>query len=37
MKILDVGGGFPFGDLPKDLIEALKETHHDPLKYKVIA
>lgn len=37
MSILDIGGGFPAGDLSKMTVEALKPTEHDPLNYKVIA
>lgn len=33
MEILDLGGGFPSGTLPWDLIEILKETKNDPLGY----
>lgn len=34
---MDVGGGFPAGDLNKKTIDALKVTKNDPLGYKVIA
>lgn len=37
MTIMDVGGGFPSGDLNKKTIDALKVTRNDPLGYKVIA
>jgi len=37
MKILDVGGGFPSGDLDQRTINALKVTQNDPLGYTVIA
>jgi len=37
MSIMDVGGGFPSGDLNKKTIDALKVTENDPLGYKVIA
>lgn len=34
---MDIGGGFPAGDLNKRTIDALKVTRNDPLGYKVIA
>jgi len=37
MRLLDVGGGFPSGDLNQQTIDALKVTQNDPLGYKVIA
>jgi len=37
MDILDIGGGFPSGDLPEKTINALKITENDSLGYKVIA
>lgn len=37
MNILDIGGGFPAGDLSKMTIDALKPTKSDPMNYKVIA
>lgn len=37
MSLLDIGGGFPVGDLSKMTIDALKPTQHDHLGYKVIA
>ena len=37
MKIMDVGGGFPAGDLNASTIEALIITENDPLGYTVIA
>lgn len=37
MKILDIGGGFPAGELTQKTINALKITKDDPLGYKVIA
>lgn len=37
MNTLDIGGGFPAGDLSKMTIDALKPTRTDSLKYKVIA
>lgn len=37
MTIMDVGGGFPSGDLNKRTIDALESTRNDPLGYKVLA
>ena len=37
MHTLDIGGGFPAGDLPQGTIDALKQTENDPLGYRVIA
>lgn len=37
MTLLDVGGGFPSGELNKKTIDALKVTENDPLGYRVIA
>lgn len=37
MHTLDIGGGFPAGDLPQSTIDALKPTFNDPLNYRVIA
>jgi len=37
MSILDIGGGFPSGDLSQKTIDALKITENDPMNYKVIA
>jgi diaminopimelate decarboxylase len=37
MNILDIGGGFPAGDLSTMTIDALKPTKNDPMNYKVIA
>ena len=37
MSLLDIGGGFPSGDLNKATIDALKVTRNDPLGYRVIA
>ena len=34
---MDIGGGFPSGDLNPVTINALKITENDPLGYKVIA
>lgn len=37
MSILDIGGGFPSGDLSEKTVNALKITETDPMNYKVIA
>jgi diaminopimelate decarboxylase len=37
MKLMDIGGGFPSGNLSEVTIKALKITENDPLGYKVIA
>lgn len=37
MNTLDIGGGFPSGELPDVTVEALKETQNDPLNYRVMA
>ena len=37
MTLMDIGGGFPSGDLNKKTIDALKLTRNDPLGYRVIA
>jgi len=37
MEILDLGGGYPAGDLNENIINALKATKDDPMGYKVIA
>lgn len=37
MNILDIGGGFPSGDLSKKTIQALRPTRNDSMNYKVIA
>lgn len=37
MSLLDIGGGFPVGDLSKMTIDALKPTQYDPMGYRVIA
>lgn len=34
---MDIGGGFPAGDLPQSTIDSLKPTFNDPLNYRVIA
>jgi diaminopimelate decarboxylase len=37
MSVMDIGGGFPAGDLSQLTIDALKTTENDPLGYRVIA
>jgi diaminopimelate decarboxylase len=37
MSILDLGGGFPSGELSEKTLNALKVTEKDPLGYKVLA
>ena len=37
MSTLDIGGGFPSGELSKVTIDALKPTLNDSLNYRVIA
>ena len=37
MEILDLGGGYPAGDLNDTLVDALKITKDDPLGYRVVA
>lgn len=37
MEILDLGGGFPAGEINETMLEHLKLTYNDPLGYKVIA
>jgi len=37
MSLLDIGGGFPAGELSTTTIEALKPTEKDPLNYRVVA
>jgi diaminopimelate decarboxylase len=37
MEILDIGGGFPSGELHESTVEALKGTQNDPLGYKMMA
>ncbi len=37
MMVLDIGGGFPAGELTKKTIDALRITENDPLGYRVIA
>ena len=37
MEILDLGGGFPAGELDQRTISALQVTEKDPLGYQVIA
>jgi len=37
MEILDLGGGYPGGEIDDTMLEALSLTKDDPLGYKVIA
>ena len=37
MDVMDIGGGFPQGDLQEQTINDLQITKNDPLGYKVIA
>jgi diaminopimelate decarboxylase len=37
METLDVGGGFPSGNLSQKTIEALSITRNDPLGYRIMA
>jgi len=37
MEIMDVGGGFPSGDLSQNTLEALELTRNDPLGYQTYA
>jgi len=37
MEILDLGGGFPAGELNERIISSLQATQNDPLGYQVIA
>lgn len=37
MEILDLGGGFPAGEVDQNMMDALLLTKNDPLGYKVIA
>lgn len=37
MNILDLGGGYPAGELPESLVDILRQTQNDPLGYRVIA
>ena len=37
MEILDLGGGFPAGELDEKIISALQVTQKDPLGYQVMA
>jgi hypothetical protein len=34
---MDVGGGFPSGDLSDKTVQALQITRDDPLGYRVMA
>jgi len=37
MEVLDLGGGYPAGEIDSNMLEALTLTKNDPLGYKVIA
>lgn len=37
MEVLDIGGGFPAGEIDENMMQALYLTKDDPLGYKVIA
>lgn len=37
MGTLDIGGGFPSGQLTEELVDMLRPTEGDPLGYRVIA
>ncbi|CAD8045764.1 unnamed protein product [Paramecium sonneborni] len=37
MELLDIGGGFPSGNIHENAINALKKIENDPLGYQVIA
>lgn len=37
MKILDIGGGFPSGEISEKMLSALKLTENNPLNYTVFA
>lgn len=37
METLDIGGGFPAGEMDANMISALRMTKNDPLGYRVIA
>jgi len=37
METMDVGGGFPSGELSQNTLEALEITKNDPLGYRTIA
>ena len=37
MNVMDIGGGFPSGNLSSKTVEALSSTQNDPLGYKVMA
>lgn len=37
METLDLGGGYPAGEIEGSMLEALKMTKDDPLGYRVIA
>ena len=37
MEILDLGGGFPAGEIDEKMLDIIKSTKNDPLGYEVIA
>lgn len=37
MELLDIGGGFPAGELNEQVVKSLKATYNDSLGYRVIA
>lgn len=37
MELLDIGGGFPAGELNDQVVKSLKATYNDSLGYRVIA
>ena len=37
MEILDIGGGFPAGEISPQLQKIMMDTYNDPLGYKVMA
>lgn len=37
MNLMDIGGGYPNGELSEKTIQDLKVTENDPLGYQVIA
>lgn len=37
MEKLDIGGGFPAGDLTQTTIDTLQQTRNDPLGYQIVA
>lgn len=37
MELLDIGGGFPSGDLPDNIDKILESTKNDPLGYETVS